>query len=94
MIRIDDSGIEIDAGIIAEGLGLDPAVLREHMREGRITSRCERGIGEDDGRWRLTFFSSTRRLRLVVDAAGRIEQRSMIDFGDRMLPDSMRRSAA
>lgn len=94
MIRIDDSGIEIDAGIVAEGLGLKPDLLRERMREGRITSRCERGVGEDEGRWRITFFSDNRRLRLVVDAAGRIEQRSVIDFGDRMLPDSMRRSAA
>ena len=94
MIRIDGSGIEIDAEIVADGLGLDPAVLHQHMREGRVTSLCERGVGEDEGRWRLTFFSGNRRLRLVVDAAGRIEQRSMIDFGDRMLPDSMRRSAA
>jgi hypothetical protein len=63
----------------------------ELLRNGAITSRCERGIGEDEGRFRLTFFHAGRRLRLVVDADGRILQRSRIDYGDRPLPEVLRR---
>jgi Family of unknown function (DUF6522) len=60
------------------------------MRKGAITSLCERGIDADAGRFRMTFFYKSRRLRLVVDAAGNILQRSTIDFGDRPLPDALR----
>lgn len=89
MIRIDDEGVEIGAETLAEGLGLDPSCVQQQMREGQITSRCERGVGEDEGRWRLTFFSANRRLRLIIDAAGRIVHRSAIDFGDRPLPQAL-----
>jgi hypothetical protein len=51
----------------------------------------ERGIDEDSGRYRLTFFSENRRFRLLVDETGNVVQRSAIDFCDRPLPDSMRK---
>ena len=38
-------GIEVEAGLIAEGLGLPVSQLKELIREGAITSRCERGVG-------------------------------------------------
>jgi hypothetical protein len=59
------------------------------MREGKITSLCERGVDEDAGRYRLTFFFEHRRLHLIVDEGGNIIQRSTLDFGDRQLPPSM-----
>ena len=92
MITIDESGIEVDAAALAEALGLDPEIMRERMRKGEITSRCERGIGEDEGRWRLTFFSDNRRLRLLVDEDGNILYRTAIDFGEQPLPASIRGS--
>ena len=61
------------------------------MRSGAITSRCEVGEDEDAGRTRVTFFLHSRRFRIVIDAAGRILRRSTIDFGERALPDSLRR---
>jgi hypothetical protein len=59
-----------------------------------ITSLCERGVGEDDGRWRVTFFHESRRFRLVIDEGGNVIQRSTIDFGDRQLPISMHKPGA
>ena len=58
---------------------------------GKVTSLSERGIGDDSGRHRLTFFSQTRRFRVVVDRHGAILQRSTINFGDSPLPASVRK---
>jgi hypothetical protein len=89
-IEIQDGTIQIDASVLGRSLGLDPSRVPELLRNGAITSRCERGIDEDEGRFRLTFFHAGQRLRLVVDAAGRILQRSRIDYGDRQLPVALR----
>ena len=93
-IEFDDGAIEVDAAIVAEGLGIDPSLIQEQMREGTITSLCERGIDEDAGRYRLTFFSDRRRLRLLVDDGGNVIQRSSVDFGEQGLPDSARKPGA
>ena len=91
-IEFDNEAVQIDAAIVAEGLGLAPSVLQEEMRAGRITSLAERGVDDDAGRHRLTFFSDHRRFRVVIDQTGAIIQRSAIDFGDSMLPKSLRKS--
>lgn len=93
-IEFEDSAIEVDAAIVAEGLGIEPSLVQEQMREGTITSLCERGIDEDAGRYRLTFFSDRRRLRLLVDHFGNVVQRSSVDFGEQGLPDSARKPGA
>ena len=90
-IEFADDGVEIDASIVAEGLGIALPRLREGMRTGTITSLSERGIDADQGRHRLTFFSGHRRFRVVVDASGAIIQRSAVDFGDSRLPKSVRK---
>jgi Family of unknown function (DUF6522) len=90
-LEFADGAIEIDATVVAKGLGIAPTLLLERLREGKITSRCERGIDVDSGRYRLTFYSVNRRFRLVVDESGAILQRSAIDFGDQPLPTSARR---
>jgi Family of unknown function (DUF6522) len=84
--------VEIDASVIADGFGIALPLLKEQMRAGRITSRSERGIDDDSGRYRLTFYSEHRRFRLVVDEAGAIIQRSTLNFGDLPLPESIRRA--
>ena len=88
-IVFQEGAIELDARVLARGLGLDPASLQEFMREGKITSLCERGVDDDLGRHRLTFFFGNRRLRLVVGQAGNVIRQSTIDFGDRPLPAAM-----
>ena len=69
----------VDAAEIAEGLRIHPAQVLAGMRQRRITSLCERGIDEDAGRYRLTFFYARRRFRLVVDEAGTIIDRAVED---------------
>jgi hypothetical protein len=93
MSRIDLGlgSLHIDASVIAQGLALEPARIQAMMREGEITSLCERGVNEDAGRYRLTFFHKSRRFRLVVDATGTVIQRSTVDFGNRPLPASIRK---
>ena len=94
MIEFEERAIQVDATIVAEGLGIEPSLVQERMRDGKITSLCERGIDEDNGRYRLTFFSENRRFRLVVDERGNVVQRSAIDFSDRPLPVSARKPDA
>ena len=83
-----DDGVEIDATVIAKGLGLVPALVMELLHAGRITSRSEHGVDADRGRRRLTFFHGSRRFQVIVDESGAIIHRSTIDFGDRPLPNS------
>jgi uncharacterized protein DUF6522 len=90
-VEFADGAVEIDASIVAEGLGIALPRLREGMRNGTITSISERGIDADQGRRRLTFFSEHRRFRVVIDASGTILQRSAVDFGDSMPPKSLRK---
>lgn len=66
--------IEIDARIVAEGLGIAPQEVEPARQAGTITTLCERGTGEDAGWVRATFYYGKRRLRLLVDAEGQVLQ--------------------
>lgn len=82
MTRIDigDDMIQVDAQTVANGLQIDPEELKQGMREGTITSRFERGEGEDAGRIRVTFFSLARRVRITADDAGNILTCTSVDY--------------
>jgi Family of unknown function (DUF6522) len=67
--------IEVDAALVASALGLAPAEFQALMRNGRIRTLCERGIGEDAGRYRLSFYHLKRRFRLITDAQGNVLSR-------------------
>jgi hypothetical protein len=90
-IEFENGAVQIDAAIVAEGLGLTVSLLQEEMRAGRVTSLAERGLDTDRGRHRLSFFSEHRRFRVVVDETGAILQRSAVDFGEEQLPRSAHR---
>ena len=90
-VELENKVVEIDASVIAEGLGIALPLLREQMRAGKITSQSERGVDDDIGRYRLTFFSAHRRFRVVVDEGGAIIQRSTLNFGDLPLPKALRK---
>lgn len=92
MIEFEDGAIQVDVAIVAKGLRIAPALVQERIRDGKITTLCERGINDDEGRHRLSFFSENRRFRLVIDEDGNVIQSSAIDFGDRGLPTSTRRA--
>ena len=77
-VIIDKGSFEVDAEVIATGFELAPTAVPRMMREGRITSVCERGEGEDAGWHRLTFFHEGRRLHLIVGRDGEIIETSRL----------------
>ena len=92
-IEFSDDTFVVDAALIGELLHLPATSVPMLMRKGKITSVCERGTGEDEGEFRLTFFHRNRRARLTTDSAGRLIRRSAIDFGDRAMPGALQRAA-
>ena len=72
MSRVERTGegFVVDADLLAAAFRLPADSVRAQMRDGRITSRCEAGVGEDEGRWRLSFYHGGRVCRLTVDADG------------------------
>lgn len=71
-IEMADGSFDVDAAMIADGLDLDPSLIPALMKAGEITSACERGEGDDAGRYRLSFFRGDQRFQITVDAAGTI----------------------
>ncbi len=69
----------VDATIIAEGLGLPEHAIARAMSSGAITTRTERGEGDDAGRFRLSFFHRRKVLRLTVDGGGTILSRARFE---------------
>lgn len=74
-----DEGFQVDAELIGKELGLPPEEVAQRMRDGRITSRCEKGMDADEGRWRLTFYSDGRALRLTLGPDFQIVSRAVFD---------------
>jgi hypothetical protein len=64
--------IEVDGALVARGLGLPLAEFQQLMDDRKVTVLCERGIDEDDGTYRASFYYEGRRVRLVVDAEGQL----------------------
>jgi len=91
VVEFEEGGLSIDAAVIGRGLNVEPSLVQLRMREGKITVLRERGVDEDAGRHRLTFFYENRRFRLIVDETGNAVQRSTLDFGERPLPTWMRK---
>ena len=77
-VEFENGAFSVDAALIASGLGIDAVQVQPFMRDGTITSICERGVDEDAGRYRLTFFHETRSFRLLVDDSGHVIQKSRI----------------
>ncbi|MHA6323828.1 DUF6522 family protein [Roseivivax sp. CAU 1753] len=72
-------GFVVDAGIIGAAFGLAASEVPGLMKSGAITSRCEKGVDADEGRWRLTFYHDARAFRLTVDAENNILSRARFD---------------
>jgi hypothetical protein len=88
-IDFDGQSFNVDAALIANSFGVGPEHVQPLMREGKITSRCERGIDQDQGRYRLSFFHGQRHLSFIVDEAGEIIERCF-----KVTPRKGRRSSA
>jgi hypothetical protein len=77
-IELAEGAVKVDAAVIATDLGLTPEGVLNALRDRRLTAVCEQGLEQDSGRWRLTFYHADRRLRLVVDQAGQVLERSAV----------------
>ena len=93
-VEFSDNTFLVDAALIGELLHVSQTRVPALMREGRITSACERGMDEHEGEFRLTFFYHSRRARLSTDLTGRILRRSVVDFGDRRIREAMHQAGA
>lgn len=62
--------IEIDGALVAHGLGLQLDEFQQLMDDRKVTVLCERGIGEDAGLVRASFYYEGKRVRLVVHQDG------------------------
>jgi hypothetical protein len=80
-VIFEDGGATVDAALVAEGLRLRADAVPSMILDRSITCSFERGTGNDDGRFRLTFWHGNLRFRIVVDGAGRVLQRLRLDHG-------------
>ncbi|MCO5095568.1 MAG: DUF6522 family protein [Xanthomonadaceae bacterium] len=64
--------IDIDGALVARSLEMEVDTFRKLMSEGKISVLCERGTGEDAGRYRASFYYAGKRARFVVDETGRV----------------------
>jgi hypothetical protein len=71
-IHWTEGAVEVDATLVARGLNLPIEQFMAVMRRGIVHSTSERGIGEDEGRFRLTFRYRDRAFRLIATIAGEI----------------------
>lgn len=78
-IEIENGQPVIDANDLGPLLGLDPAEVQAKMRQGDITSKYEVGQDEDAGRFRLTFYYDSKRVRLTCGADGTVISRIKTD---------------
>lgn len=66
--------IEVDASMVAKGLGLETEQFRRLMADKRIKVLCERDTDGDLGLFRFSFYYQGRRLRFVTDEGGNVAQ--------------------
>ena len=61
---------QIDSAIVARGLKLAVPHFLAEMRRGHVHGLVEKGEGEDEGRYRLSFRYRGRQLQLIVGDDG------------------------
>ncbi|RYH06442.1 DUF6522 family protein [Tropicimonas sp. IMCC6043] len=67
-----DNGFAIAPTDLGRLFDRDPDEMRQMMQDGSMTCLVERGEGDDAGRFRVTLRDDIRRVRLVVDADGKV----------------------
>ncbi len=60
-------GYVIDAEMLGGAFQIDPSVIPELMRSGKITAHHERGVDSDSGLHCLVFSYSGRRFRVTIN---------------------------
>jgi hypothetical protein len=64
----------VDAAMVAPRFGLSIVEFRDEMRRGAIVTACERGVGEDEGRARVTFRRGVLLWRFVLERDGSVHE--------------------
>jgi len=82
-VEIEQGTVTVSADMLAGPFGIEPQEVQPLMRAGAITGLVEEGVGEDGGRYRLTFRHGGRRLQLICDEDGHVLQRSRTVLGGR-----------
>lgn len=80
-VILNDEGATVDVATLAEGLEIGAAEVDALMRQGRLTSKFEKGVGRDAGRCRLTFWLDAKRFRIVIDGRGNVLKKLRTDYG-------------
>ncbi|MCB1425885.1 MAG: hypothetical protein H6889_07380 [Brucellaceae bacterium] len=86
-VERDGDGFVVDAAVLASGFRLPVEEIRSLMREGRITSKTEAGEGEDQRRWRITFYHEERAFRVVLNPDNTIRSRGTFPVPGRSSPN-------
>lgn len=68
----EDGEVTVDVEFVAPDLGLSPEQFMAEMRAGRVFQTAEKGVGEDEGKLRLTFRHRAKETSFVVDSVGQI----------------------
>lgn len=89
-VEFDEDGPVVDASLVADLLDIAADQVSNRIRHGTITTICKAGIDDHEGGFRLSFFHRNRRAQIEIDRQGLILSRTVIDFGDRPLPTSLR----
>jgi NFU1 iron-sulfur cluster scaffold homolog, mitochondrial len=71
VISITDGAIVIAAETVAPPLGLEPEALQAEMQRGQVCCLVETGIGDDEGRTRVTVRYRARSWTLVIEPDGK-----------------------
>jgi hypothetical protein len=77
-VRWADGAPEIDAAVAARSMKFAVEYFMRQMQRGSIKGRVERGIGEDEGRYRLSFRYHDRELTMIVGPGGEIISQELI----------------
>jgi hypothetical protein len=62
----------LDPALLADRFSLGTERFRHLVQSGHVRSLVERGVGEDEGRQRLTVRCGNRAWTAVVDAGGNV----------------------
>ena len=71
VISITDGAIVIAAETVAPPLGLEPEALQAEMQRGQVCCLVETGVGDDEGRTRVTVRYHARSWTLVIEPDGK-----------------------
>lgn len=77
-VKWADDAPEIDAAVAARAMKFAVEYFMRQMQRGSIKGRVERGIGEDEGRYRLSFRHHDRELTMIVGPGGEIISQELI----------------